>query len=97
MIVIVSQNSLSNCPSLLVEIRNPPWTQEWERESQCALDMPHPKMARQLRNNQDLANFVVEGEAKGRQLETGSYGSVEEVSLVEHVILRNLMILCGRY
>ena len=38
-------------------------------------------MARQLRNNQDLARFVIQGEANGRQLGTGSYGSVEEVSL----------------
>jgi hypothetical protein len=37
-------------------------------------------MARQLRDNQDLAHFVIEGEANGRQLGTGSYGSVEEVS-----------------
>ena len=43
-------------------------------------------MARQqglhaLRNNQDLARFVIEGESNGRQLGTGSYGSVEEVSI----------------
>ena len=38
-------------------------------------------MARQLKNNQDLARFVIQGEANGRQLGTGSYGSVEEVSL----------------
>jgi hypothetical protein len=37
-------------------------------------------MARQLRDNQDLARFVIEGEANGKQLGTGSYGSVEEVS-----------------
>ena len=45
-------------------------------------------MARQqglsgLRNNQDFARFVIEGEANGRQLGTGSYGSVEEVSLAK--------------
>ena len=44
------------------------------------------RMARQqglhaLRNNQDLARFVIEGESNGRQLGTGSYGSVEEVSI----------------
>ena len=39
-------------------------------------------MARQLRNNQDLARFVIEGEGNGRQLGTGSYGSVEEVSIL---------------
>ena len=33
-----------------------------------------------LRNNQDLARFVIEGESNGKQLGTGSYGSVEEVS-----------------
>ena len=37
-----------------------------------------------LRNNQDLARFVIEGEANGRQLGIGSYGSVEEVS-IEHL------------
>ena len=42
-----------------------------------------------LRNNPDIARFVIEGEANGRQLGTGSYGSVEEVSLeliLEHKI-----------
>ena len=48
--------------------------------------MPRPKMARQLRNNQDLARFVVEGEANGRQLGTGSYGSVEEVRIVKYAV-----------
>lgn len=39
-------------------------------------------IARQaLRDNHDLARFTIEGEANGRQLGTGSYGSVEEVSL----------------
>ena len=33
-----------------------------------------------LRDNPDIANFVIEGESNGRQLGTGSYGSVEEVS-----------------
>ena len=42
-------------------------------------------MQQRLRNNQDLARFVIEGEANGRQLGTGSYGSVEEVSLVEAI------------
>ena len=36
---------------------------------------------RALRNDRDLARFVVEGRATGKQLGTGSYGSVEEVSL----------------
>ena len=35
-----------------------------------------------LRSNPDIARFVTEGEANGRQLGTGSYGSVEEVGLV---------------
>ena len=53
--------------------------------------LPHPfyincTMARRpqglytLRNNPDIARFVIEGEANGRQLGTGSYGSVEEVN-----------------
>ena len=32
-----------------------------------------------LRNDRELARFVVEGRATGKQLGTGSYGSVEEV------------------
>ena len=32
-----------------------------------------------LRNDRNLARFVVEGRATGKQLGTGSYGSVEEV------------------
>ena len=34
---------------------------------------------RALRNDRNLARFVVEGRATGKQLGTGSYGSVEEV------------------
>ena len=34
---------------------------------------------RTLRDNRELARFIVEGRATGKQLGTGSYGSVEEV------------------
>ena len=34
---------------------------------------------RALRNDPNLARFVVEGIATGKQLGTGSYGAVEEV------------------
>ena len=34
---------------------------------------------RSLRHNRQLAPFVLEGRATGKQLGTGSYGSVEEV------------------
>ena len=34
---------------------------------------------RTLRDNRQLARFIVEGRATGKQLGTGSYGSVEEV------------------
>ena len=34
---------------------------------------------RALRNNRDIARFTVQGRATGKQLGTGSYGSVEEV------------------
>ena len=46
---------------------------------------PPTKMAqrqrqfRAIRNDRNLARFVVEGRATGKQLGTGSYGSVEEV------------------
>ena len=42
-----------------------------------------PQGLHALRNSPDIARFVIEGEANGRQLGTGSYGSVEEVSLVK--------------
>ena len=34
---------------------------------------------RALQNNRQLARFTVQGRATGKQLGTGSYGSVEEV------------------
>jgi hypothetical protein len=34
---------------------------------------------RALQNNHQLARFTVQGSATGKQLGTGSYGSVEEV------------------
>ena len=54
------------------------------------LDRNNPKMAerrqrqrlRALRNDRNLARFVVEGRANGIQLGTGSYGSVEEVYMI---------------
>ena len=36
---------------------------------------------RALRDNRQLARFIVEGRATGKQLGTGSYGSVEEVAM----------------
>ena len=36
---------------------------------------------RALRDNRQLARFMVEGRATGKQLGTGSYGSVEEVDV----------------
>ena len=36
---------------------------------------------RALRDNRQLARFIVEGRATGKQLGTGSYGSVEEVDV----------------
>ena len=36
--------------------------------------------ALRIRNDRNLARFVVEGRATGKQLGTGSYGSVEEVT-----------------
>ena len=37
---------------------------------------------RALRNNHQLSRFVVEGRVTGKQLGTGSYGSVEEVGVI---------------
>ena len=60
---------------------------EWRRHcinfvGVACIGYSRSKMARQaLRDNHDLARFTIEGEANGRQLGTGSYGSVEEVSL----------------
>ena len=41
--------------------------------------MAERQRLRALRNDRNLARFVVEGRATGKQLGTGSYGSVEEV------------------
>ena len=46
---------------------------------------------RDLRNDQNLAQFVLEGTATGKQLGTGSYGSVEEVGnlkIIEKIIYK---------
>ncbi|MCG8620379.1 MAG: hypothetical protein MJE68_00050 [Proteobacteria bacterium] len=37
------------------------------------------RQLRAIRNDRNLARFVVEGRPTGKQLGTGSYGSVEEV------------------
>ena len=42
---------------------------------------------RTLRHNRDLARFIVRGRATGKQLGTGSYGSVEEVDLCKILIM----------
>ena len=42
---------------------------------------------RALRNDRNLARFVVEGRATGKQLGTGSYGSVEEVTLIFEFVI----------
>jgi hypothetical protein len=41
--------------------------------------MANQQRFRALRNDRQLARFVLEGRATGKQLGTGSYGSVEEV------------------
>ena len=41
---------------------------------------------RALRNNRDIARFTVQGRATGKQLGTGSYGSVEEVNKVQIIL-----------
>ena len=42
-----------------------------------------------LRDNRHLARFIIEGVPTGRQLGTGSYGSVEEV----HIMLGTPIII----
>ena len=37
---------------------------------------------RAIQNDRNLARFVVDGTATGKQLGTGSYGSVEEVLIL---------------
>ena len=39
------------------------------------------QIVRALRNNQILSRFVLEGRSSGRQLGTGSYGTVEEIRI----------------
>ena len=43
---------------------------------------------RSLRNDQNLSRFVVEGRSTGRQLGTGSYGTVEEVCFNSWLIMQ---------
>ena len=45
-----------------------------------------------LRDDRQLARFVIEGRATGKQLGTGSYGSVEEVK-TETLELRTVVII----
>ena len=44
---------------------------------------------RALRNDRDLARFVIEGRATGKQLGTGSYGSVKEVLDLNRVLSKD--------
>ena len=46
-----------------------------------ATEMTQREQLRSLRNDPGLARFVVEGRATGKQLGSGSYGSVEEVTI----------------
>ena len=41
---------------------------------------------RALRNNRDITRFTVQGRATGKQLGTGSYGSVEEVLKINIIV-----------
>ena len=48
----------------------------------CTVGMAERQQRQRLRalqNNRQLARFTVQGRATGKQLGTGSYGSVEEV------------------
>ena len=49
-----------------------------------------------LRNDRELARFVVEGRAAGKQLGTGSYGSVEEVKKIIIIDLVYITYMCKR-
>ena len=40
------------------------------------------RQMRAIQNDRNLARFVVDGTATGKQLGTGSYGSVEEVLIL---------------
>ena len=44
---------------------------------------------RALRDNRDIAKFTVQGRATGKQLGTGSYGSVEEVFKYNFSVMLN--------
>ena len=51
------------------------------REQVAMAERQQRQRLRTLRNNRQLARFVVDGRATGKQLGTGSYGSVEEVGV----------------
>ena len=44
-------------------------------------ELQQQQRLRALHDNPGLARFVLEGKATGKQLGTGSYGSVEEVKI----------------
>ena len=50
--------------------------------------MAQQRRLRALRNDRNLARFVVEGRTTGRKLGTGSYGSVEEVRNIRAALNR---------
>ena len=55
---------------------------------------------RAIRNDRQLARFVVEGRATGRQLGTGSYGSVEEVNYLQcfhRCLLKYIQLLSFKF
>ena len=58
--------------------------------------MAQQRRLQALRNDRELARFVVEGRATGKQLGTGSYGSVEEVAMAEALLnSSNLKLMAG--
>ena len=67
---------------LLVEIGCDKYRNKWASSRTSMAEQQQRQRLRALRNNRQLSRFVVEGRATGKQLGTGSYGSVEEVGVI---------------
>ena len=70
-----------------IHVQSWAWQQIKIRAENMMAERQQRQRLRALRNDRNLARFVVEGRATGKQLGTGSYGSVEEVTLIFEFVI----------
>ena len=70
-----------------IHVQSWAWQQIKIRAENVMAERQQRQRLRALRNDRNLARFVVEGRATGKQLGTGSYGSVEEVTLIFEFVI----------